>query len=163
MLFRSDTGSLWVPLTGAVLQSALSKIAAQSGTSYKAVSNVVPASTDGTQIWNKSITPLMSTSDIVIDGACYVDHGSNGRKITFAAFRNTTTLIGVACTYVATSAKGVELPFKFVDQPGVNTGVTYTIRCFADLSGTWYVGQGSSALYNGGLALGSNVEIREIL
>jgi hypothetical protein len=137
--------------SGVMLQSIISSITAQSGTTNKAVSNVVPLSTDGTQIWTTTITPSATTSKILIQGGTYVDHGTSGRKITFAFFRG-TTCIGTSVTYIATTLKGVMLPFAISDSPASTSATTYSIRCFADNNGTWYVAQGATALYGGMLA-----------
>ena len=160
-----DTGSAWTIIADGnadvVFQCLTSTIAATSGTTLKAVSNVVPVSTDGTQIWSQAITPLFSTSRILIQGAAYVDHSASGRKITFAFFKGATCL-GVVCDYVVTTVKGVMLPFNIIDTPGVTTATTYTLRCFSDgASGTWYVSQGATALYGGALAL-PVVTVKEI-
>jgi hypothetical protein len=159
-----DTGAAWVLVadgnSDVVYQALTSTIAAQTATSTKAVSNVTPVSTDGTQIWTQAITPTFTTSRISISGAVYADNNTAGRKITLAFFRG-TTCIGVACDYVATVAKGVMIPFNIVDSPATVAATTYSIRCFADLAGSWYINQGSTALYNGMLALNA-VTVKEL-
>jgi len=160
-----DNGTAWQIIadgnSDVIYQSLNSSIAAQSGTTYKAVSNVVPLSTDGTQIWSQTITPLFATSRISISGGTYVDHSVSGRKMTFAIFRG-TTCIAVACDYVATTVKGVNLAFTVVDTPATTAATTYSIRCFSDgTTGTWYVSQGATALYGGALA-NQDITMREI-
>lgn len=138
--------------SGQVNQSISSIVAAQSGTTIMTLSNTVPASTTGTQIWSQVITPLAATSDINIDGSFLFDCGTAGRELIAMLFRG-TVCIGVTTNLCTTVARGVPISFNFTDLPGIITPVTYSIRVALNASGTWYVNQTSTAYFGGMQAL----------
>ena len=165
-----STGSEWINLQapaptleeGAVLQNITSTIGAQVGVAYKGASASAPTYNDGAAMWWQNITPIKTSSEIIIDGQVHVDTSSNGKRITLACWRGPYTLVGVATDYVQSGGKGVMIPFKFRDYPGVTTQVTYSLRIFSDAATTLYVSQGSTGINGWALAAGSVIETKEI-
>ena len=125
-----------------------------SGTSNKADANTSPVITDGTQIWTQTVTPRAATSTFTIDGSFYIDHDTNNRRIVVAVWRTVgavRTLVGVSAAFITASDNGGEIAISFFDAPATTSPVTYSLRAFANGAGTWYVGQGHIAVFNGNL------------
>lgn len=59
-------GAVWQPAGGVVLQHAYGSIPASTGTTAIPFDNTAPTSTEGTQIWTYTFTPISTTSKIVI-------------------------------------------------------------------------------------------------
>ena len=150
-----DTGSVWSQIasgaTSSVLQAISSSIPFTTGTTTKTDANTTPVSTDGTQVWSQVITPSATTSRVNIHGSVVIDHGTNNRRVILAVFRG-TTCIGVATGSIITANQFKTIPISFTDSPASTSALTYTIRAWGSASGTWYVGRGSTAYYNGMLA-----------
>jgi hypothetical protein len=147
-----DNGTTWDLLSaGEMVQSFSSSITFTTGTTTKTDANTTPVSTDGTQVWSQSITPSATTSKVNIHGSVVIDHGTNNRRVILAVFRG-TTCIGVAAGYIITAGQFKTVPISFTDSPASTAAQTYTIRVWGSASGTWYVGRGVTAYYNGMLA-----------
>ncbi len=144
-----------------VLQTFKTNIAAISGTTSKTDSVNVPTISNGTEIWSQNVTLNDIANEISINGSVHVDHNSTNRRIVLAAFRD-TTCIGVAAGTVSSSGRGEQVPFDFNDFPNTTSEITYSIRCFANNSGTWYINQ-TSAGYFGDRLSKSTIELKEIV
>jgi hypothetical protein len=141
--------------SGVPIQSKNFAVAAASGTASKADSNVAPVITDGTQIWTAAITPKRSTSTVAVLGSFYIDHTTNNRRIVVAIWRTVAavnTLVGVSAAFITASNNGGEIAISFNDLPATTSACTYTMRVWANGSGTWYVSQGATAYFAGNLA-----------
>lgn len=149
-----DTGIIWEIIAdgnASVYQTLTSNIAATTGTTTKTDANTTPVSTNGSLIWTQSITPLFSTSRISIEGSVQIDHSTTNRRVILALFRD-TTCIGVVTEVITTSVQSKSVAISFVDYPATTAATTYTIRAWANGSGTWYIAQSATAYYNGMLA-----------
>lgn len=139
---------------GVGLRQISTAVAPTSGTASKADANTSPVITDGAQIWTQAITPRASSSSFTLDGSFYIDHDTNNRRIVIAIWRTVgavNTLVGVSSAFITASDNGGEISISFYDQPATASAITYTMRAWANGAGTWYVGQGHIAVFNGNL------------
>jgi hypothetical protein len=149
-----DTGTIWAVIAdgnASVYQTLTSTITPISGTTTKTDANTTPVSTDGTLVWTQAITPLFTTSRILIRGSVQIDHGTTNRRVILALFRG-TTCIGVVTEVITTSIQSKPVTISFVDAPATISATTYTIRAWGSGAGTWYLAQSSTPYYNGMLA-----------
>jgi hypothetical protein len=84
--------------------------------------------------------------------SAFVDSNTANRAITVAVFRN-TVCIGVQSVSIATVARGQSLSVNVDDLPATTSAVTYSARAGTSSAATWYINQGSTAIFNGMLAL----------
>ena len=139
---------------GVEVQSVSAVVAAQSGTSTVALTNSTPTQASaGTVVWSQSITPKYASSDVEIQGSFLYDSSNSARQLVVSVFRG-TVCVGVTLAYLTTSGKPVPVSISFNDSPSSITAQTYTIYVGQSSSGTWYVGQATSSLFNGMLAKG---------
>jgi hypothetical protein len=136
---------------GAVLQSITSIVPASSGTSTYTLANTTPLITSGSQVWSQVITPTAITSRINIISSFVVSHGTANRTIIAMLFRG-STCIAVVPVISTTASTLLNIPLRVTDSPGDTTPQTYSIRIAGSGNGTWYVGQTSTAYFNGLLA-----------
>jgi hypothetical protein len=138
--------------SGIVLRRQVSSVAAQSGTTSVTLNNTTPAqATFGTQVWSNTITPSSASNRIEISGSFICDCSTASRLIVAALFRG-AVCIGVTSNWIRDSGRPVPIVLDFFDSPNTVAAVTYTIRVGVNGSGTWFVGQGSSAYFNGLMA-----------
>lgn len=139
---------------GAVLQSLTTLVNATSGTTTYTLANTTPTITSGTQVWSQIITPTATTSRINMVGSFCISHGTANRTVIVMLFRE-STCIAVEAQLVATASSLMRIALMVTDLPGVTTAQTYSIRVAGSAGGTWYVGQTSTAYFNGLLARNS--------
>ena len=139
--------------SGAVLQTLRSLVGPRSGNAQVALNNTLPTTSSGTQIWSGSIAPTRTTSKVLVNGSFVFDSSSCTREAVVMVFRG-STCIGVTLMYIHAVARPVTIPVNFLDAPNTIAPTTYSIRIGMNASGTWYVGQASSAYFAGMLAAG---------
>lgn len=139
--------------SGVVIQTLRSLVVPQSGNAQVALNNTLPTISSGTQIWSGYITPTRTTSKIRVTGSFVFDSSSGTREAIVMVFRG-TTCIGVTLMYIHAVARPITITIDFQDTPNTTSATTYTVRIGMNASGTWYVGQASSAYFAGMLAKG---------
>lgn len=157
-LFRFFQNGMWVNLSsyvpgqGSILRSWVASIGAKTGTNnIIPFDNTVPLSTEGVQIATQTITPLSTSSKFIFMASFYVDCSGGNKQIAVTAFRGTTN-IGVAANQVNTSGKAQMLAIIFHDEPTTASPITYSFRIGTNTNATWYLNQGSTAIFGGALA-----------
>lgn len=138
---------------GQVLRSISSVVPASGAqTATYTLSNNVPASTTGIQVWTNSIAPITTTSKVRVTGTFSVAAGNAGRTLIAFVFRG-TTCIGVAGTICSTANTGVsQISIDVVDSPATTATTTYSVRVASTAATTWYVNQLNTAYFAGLLA-----------
>jgi hypothetical protein len=161
LTFR-DTGVTWVPLAppGGVLQTVATTVAATSNTSTLSLTNTVPTTSNGTQIWSLAITPVMATSKIRIAGSLVVSSSSSNRQLIIMIFRG-STCIATTTAYTTTSSSLSSASIHVIDSPASTSTQTYSIRVAITSAATWYVGQTGTAYFGGTLAM-NDISVTEL-
>ena len=156
----------WVNLqafsTGGVYQinAYLGDIPPVSGTSTVPFDNTTPLSTEGTQIWTRTVTPASASSTFVVECPMTVDIGTSNRVLIVSIFRGTVN-IGSALFYSTGGGRPTTLSLKVNDTPASAAPVTYSMRAGIGAgTGTWYINSTATG-NNLGSALISQYEIRE--
>ena len=156
----------WVNLSlfssGGVYQinAYLGDIPPTSGTSAVPFDNTTPLSTEGTQIWTRTVTPASTSSTFVVECPMTVDIGTSNRVLIVSIFRDTVN-IGSALFYSTGGGRPTTLSLKVNDAPASAGPITYSMRAGIGAgSGTWYVNSNATG-NNLGSALISQYEIRE--
>jgi hypothetical protein len=142
-------GTFWKP-KGVVLQMVSGSIAASTGTSQTPLDNTVPTSTEGTQIWTQSFTPLSTTSKIMIMFNLVHSNSSNANTNILAVFAGTTN-IGASIGRVSANNGAGSMGLCITYTPGSTAAITFSGR-LGSTGGTWYVNQTSAATLGGSLA-----------
>lgn len=146
---------------GKLVKYTRQTVSAQSGGTTIPYDNTVPLSTEGTQIWTTSYTPLSASNVVRIHLSGNVDTGSNGRGIIFALFRG-TTCIDVSTVWVVAAGDLNGMGFTYTDSPATTSAITYSIRVgIFGGGGNWYVVNDNSGIGFGGTSI-MQVDIMEI-
>jgi hypothetical protein len=142
------------------LNAYLGDIPSTSGTSAVPYDNTEPLSTEGTEIWTRTITPSNTTSRIVVECPFTVDLGTSNRVLIVSLFRDTVNL-GTALFYSTGGGRPVTLSMKVNDLPGTSSPVAYSMRAGVGAgTATWYINSTAGGQTLGG-KLVSQYEIRE--
>lgn len=145
-----------------VINSYRGNIPAAAGTTSVNYDNTAPLITEGTQVWETTITPLSASSSLEIDLACTVDLSSNNRVLIASLFRGSVN-IGSAMFYSTGGARPNTLAMSISDSPGVTSPTTYSWRVgVGNGSATWYVNSTSSGNNLAG-RLESEWNIKEVI
>jgi hypothetical protein len=148
--------------TGSVIAFYTGETSGMSGTGTIPYDNTTPQSTEGTQIWTKTVTPASANSKFVITQSFMVDSATSSKNITFALFRGTTCIYATS-TYIATSGKLLNAAIHCVDKPNTTANTTYSLRVGINSSTTWYINQSVSVpVTYGGTVNKSDWTITEI-
>jgi hypothetical protein len=142
-------GAIWKP-QGIVLQMVSGSITAATGTSQTPLDNTTPTSTEGTQIWTQSFTPLSTTSQIMIMFNIAHSNSSNGNTNILAVFAGTTNIGSTIGRVTANNAAG-SMGICITYSPGSTATITFSGR-LGSTGGTWYCNQTSAATLGGSLA-----------
>lgn len=120
----------------------------QSGTTRMYATTGVPPITEGTQIMTQTITPKSVNSKFIIKFSPMCTTGTNSRGVMLTLFRNNTFL---TMGQIFDSSGYFSHPtLHFVDEPNIDTPITYTIRVgITGGNGTWYIGRSSANTYGG--------------
>lgn len=160
-----DTGAAWVQLsTGKVLQVVTGTIPATTATTTIPLDNTIPTSTEGTQIFTNTFTPISATSRVIVSYMLTVAAGTGNTTMATTAFTGTTN-IGAAVTRCATSSatagSAYNLSLQSVFAPGAVTPIVIQGRVGALSGATWYVNSHATAFFGG--ALVTEYTITEVL
>ncbi len=116
-------------------------ITPQSGVTKTAFDNTVPLATEGTQIWQQTVTPVSLENAVRITFSGMVDTSTNDGAVTIAIFEG-SRLIGFTVT--GSSSYNGNVPATFLldlyDPVANLTPKTYSCRIGIN-KGTWYVGR----------------------
>jgi hypothetical protein len=133
-----------------------------SGTGTIPYDNTTPLSTEGTLIWDKTVTPVDAASEFVITQSFMLDVAVSAKTIIFAVFRDNTCIYATG-TWVPTAGKVVNSAIHVVDTPNTVANVTYSLRVGMSTSGTWYLNYGKNGPVTfGGTANRSDWTIMEM-
>lgn len=150
-LCEKYTGSYWGNF-GLVLQQVTGTIAAQSATnSQTPLDATVPTSTEGTQIWTQSFTPISTTSRIIIQYSVTNVHATAARTQIMSVFAGTTN-IGTIVTTCATAASYYPTTQQIVYEPGSVAAITFSCRVGSSGTGTWYINSAATNTLGGAMA-----------
>ena len=138
--------------SGQILKTSFFDIPIMSGNTLIPFDSTKPTTTEGTQLFNFSITPKTVSSKIGFRGACMVDASSDKRSIVIAIFRG-SVCVHSAVSNVANSGKPTNLAIEFVDSPATDQAVTYSVRIGGATSGTWYLNQAMNGSSSGGTSV----------
>jgi hypothetical protein len=147
--FEAYTGTAWQPITtpNTLAQYFRGTVSPTSGTTIIPYGNVAPTSTQGTQLWSQTITPLDTASYIEVQFSGIGDLSNTSAYLILSLFRG-TTFIGMSI--LASGKQGADftntLVINIIDLPAVTTPVTYSVRIGAS-AGTWYFGRGQAATF----------------
>jgi hypothetical protein len=161
-----DTGAAWVSLSasGSVLQVVTGTIPATTASTVIPLDNTIPTSTEGTQIFANTFTPISATSRIIVSYMLTVAVGTNNTNMATTAFSGTTN-IGAAVTRCATSSatagSSYNLSLQAAFAPGAVTPIVIQGRVGALSGATWYANTHATAFFGG--ALVSEYTIMEVL
>ena len=133
----------FIELSNVLLASYAGNVGIASGTTLIAYGNASPAIANGTELWNRTITPTLVGSTNKVRFDTVVDSGSNSRYVTLALFRD-NTLIGWTTTFISTANRPQPVSIAVNDQNTSTTPVKYSCRIGINNSATWYVGRGST-------------------
>lgn len=149
------------------------KILPTTGTTTISLNNNAPSKTSGTQIYSKTITPTVITSEIEISVNLLVDVSTS--NIMVLTLWRDNTLLGTMAQHINLNASGLLglggnfpagphiMSFDFVDLPESTQPVTYTIRAATTGSGTWYINRLANATLGGSAALNSGIRFKEYI
>jgi hypothetical protein len=153
-------GTVWQPL-GRVLQVVSGNIAAQTATnSQTPLDATTPLSTEGTQIWTTSVTPISASSRLVVSYSLTHVHATNTRTQITALF-NGTTNIGSMATICASGGAQYNSSHQVVFSPGSTATITISCRVGSNGNGTWYINSGATNTLGGSMV--TQYTIMEIL
>lgn len=133
------TGAYWA-VFGQTLQVVSGTITNTTTTTQVPWDNTVPLSTEGTQIWSTTFTPLSATSRIRIAYSIIVSTTTAARAATTSVFAGTTN-IGSSGTYMATANQPFNLFLQIVYSPGSTAAITLSARCGQNGTGTHGINQ----------------------
>jgi hypothetical protein len=160
----TSNGSAWTSASaaggGKILQSLGAIISATSGTTGFPDDNTSPLVTEGTEIFSQAITCASTSNKVLIafDLNTYITVGSGVLICMFAG----STCLNAAMMGTPTGANFMIQSGMCLHAPSSTSSITYSIRVGEKTdTGTWYIGQYSTAKYNGALA-GNSVLIQEI-
>lgn len=148
-------GTYWKP-QGIVLQMTSGVIGLFSGTTQVPLDNTAPTSTEGSQIWTTTFTPLSATSRIVIQFSVVASNSGTSTNI-MSLFAGTTNL-GSTASRPAANNTASSMSLNIVHAPGSTATITYSAR-FGAVGGTWYCNQTNAATM--GNAFGTEYTIIE--
>lgn len=147
--FEAFNGSTWQPITtpNSLAQYFRGTVAPTLGTTIIPYGNTTPTSTQGTQLWSQTITPLDPSSYIEVQFSGIGDLSSTSAYLILSLFRG-TTFIGMSI--LASGKQGADftntLVINIIDLPATTSPVTYSVRIGAS-AGTWYLGRGQIATF----------------
>lgn len=126
-------------------------VVTSSGNSVIPVSNSPPSIFDGSQIWNKTVTPVDVDSVFTIEMGAFVDSSSTGRNITIAIFRGNLYIGSITQGILSGSSYNSEnVSLLIHDSPNTTDPVTYSCRIGVDVYGvTWYLNRASNFTFGG--------------
>lgn len=149
-------------LPSVILATYTGSVAASSGTTLIPSDTSIPLSTEGTQLWTRTVTPASVLSSFIIQQSFMYDCGTANRNITFALFRGTTCIYAV-CGNLITAGRPLAISIVDQDAPATGAAVTYSLRVGVNTAATWYVNQNSGATITfGGTANRSSYTILEV-
>lgn len=136
-----DNGTSWVLLipatSGHVLQVISGTIPAITGTTQITTAlTAAPTITDGFQIWSAAITPLVSTSRLIISFSLTTSHSVASRTLVASVFSGSTNVGAVAAITPTTANLPIAIPYHNVWSPGSTAAITFTCRIGANGAGT---------------------------
>lgn len=137
-----------IPLSNSFGQIYGGSVAQTSGTTLIPYDTTSPLNTEGTQVWSQAITPLFTTSKVMIQFSGMLDSGTASRTITVAIFRG-STFIGAVSNLFSAATAIQSFSIQLVDSPATTTSTTYSCRIGISSSATWYLGRGSTATFGG--------------
>lgn len=129
--------------TTVIAQVLTGAIPKASGTSIIPFDNTVPLSTEGSQLWSRSVTLSNTGNRVKISFTGYVDSGTANRNITVAIFRG-TTCIAAQVVNLTNVGRPVDISIDAIDQPGFLGPITYSARIGTSSSATWYINNTSA-------------------
>lgn len=147
--FEAFNGTVWQPLTSpnTLVQYFRGTVAPTTGTTIIPYGNVAPTSTQGTQLWSQTITPLDTGSYVEIQFSGIGDLSALNAYLIVTVFRG-TTFIGMSM--MPSGKQGNDFTSTFnvnlIDMPNTASAVTYTARIGVSI-GTWYLGRGQAATF----------------
>lgn len=110
----------------------------QAGTTQYASSLVEPPITEGSEIWNTTLTPRSDSSMYTISFALQLDC-SKAANIMAAVYAN-STLVGASMRYASGSDKPGNMHIQYTYKPPTPDPVTFTARIgLVESNGTWYI------------------------
>jgi hypothetical protein len=158
-MFEGYQSNEWAGI-GEILQLVTGDIAAATFTSTQIpLDNTTPLSTEGSQFFSVTFTPVSAFSRIVVEFPLTVASSTAARTVIIAVFRG-TTIIGSAVSYAASASVGYPLSFMKSFSPGSKAPITITGRCGLNSTGNTSINiAGASTL--GGSAV-SQYRIMEV-
>jgi hypothetical protein len=130
--------------SGGIIQTIHGSVADKSGTSSIPYDDTTPLSTEGTQLWSQTITPVDTANDIEVACTLTLDaydtgHQGGGYVETVITFFRGTTCIGALAQYIGTNNEE-QVSIILKDSPVTTSSTTYSCRIGRTSgSGTWYV------------------------
>lgn len=160
-------GSAWVA-PGGILQTVIGTINSSSGNTAMPYDNTVPASTEGTQLWTLSFTPLMSTSTIVVTTNIFFAT-ANFTTVSGATFNGTTNIgsqmlgqLLITGTLLGATSFGNSVSMIATQVSGSTAARTYSFRAGAATAVTVFFNQGVSGQAFGSATNSGRYMIQEI-
>lgn len=123
-----------------------------TGTTLIVPGSTSPLSTEGTQIWQNTFSPLSLDSTYVIQTSVTGAGTSNNSYLSLVLFRN-NIFIGGTMQIIQSSNNSATLSFAITDKPNTTQPVTYQARVGIS-TGQWYVNRRAAEVTYGGLNTG---------
>ena len=155
-----DTGTSWAQIGSVLLQEITGNIPGISGTIQFNPGNNAPSITDGTEIISTTLTPLYSTSRIVIQTSLLVGASNNNATVGVAVFRDSTCIL-TTLTNIPSNNGLQNVSIFVVDIPNTTSQITYSMRMGPTGNQTATVNRDPSGNFWGG-TLASNYIIYEL-
>ena len=147
--------------THGIINIYTGSIPAATGTSAVPWDNTPPDSTEGSQIWTFTVTPVLLSSEFKLTVPFTADCGSSNRIVISSIFRNNIN-IGSALFFATGGGRPTTTTLSVSDSPATLLPVTYSMRTgVGSGSSTWYVNSTSAGNDLGG-ALVSSWQITEV-
>lgn len=156
------TGFKTTGRSGKILQVVHTPFSAvATGTTIIPLDDTIPQITEGDQYMSQAITPLSSTSTLMVD-VIYLANSTVASWMTGAVFRDATAgSVGAATAYRGTATAGVTTTFSVKVTSASIALTTFYVRIGADVAGTTTFNGLSGGRLFGGVAA-SSIRITEI-
>ena len=133
---------------GKVAQFITGNIAQTTGTTILPYDATTPTSTEGFQIWTANITPLYTTSTIVVIFNIFTEVSTAANTMTVALFNGTTVIAtNSGYTGIANTATSLSIHKSFTS--GTTSAITLSARSGPSVASTMYVNRGNTETMGG--------------
>lgn len=134
--------------------------AVATGTTTIPIDDTIPQNTEGTEFMALAITPISSTSKLLIGVSAILTHPNNN-NFTLALFQDSAANALAATIVYQTAAALTQVELNHYMTAGTTSSTTFKVRAGGNVAGTvTFNGMSGSRLYGGSLA--SSITITEI-